>query len=330
MAESFAAFMIEESDEGPRSGFRTIDIGRLPDLDVLVEVACSSLNYKDGLAVTGRGRIARRLPMVAGVDLAGTVVQSRSPEWRPGDRVAVTGHGLSETEWGGYARYHRARADWLTRLPDEMSFIEVMAIGTAGLTAALSVDALAAHASLSGRDVLVTGAGGGVGSFAIMLLAAEGAKVAASTGRPEIIPWLTSLGATDTVERTSLSAELPPLGKERWSAAVDTVGGRTLANVLAATRRSGAVAACGLVGGAELPTTVYPFILRGVSLIGVDSVYASSEARAAAWRRLVRDLDRETLATLYRVEPFARLPELAEEILAGSIRGRVVLDLEGA
>jgi putative YhdH/YhfP family quinone oxidoreductase len=330
MPETFRAFLIDDVDGRPKGGFREISIADLPDNDVLVEVAASTVNYKDGLAVTGRGRIARRLPMVAGVDLAGTVVASRSPDWKPGDRVIVDGWGLSETEWGAYGRFHKAKPEWLLPLPEGFSFIEAMAIGTAGYTAALCVDALERYGALgSGGEVLVTGAAGGVGSIAVALLAAAGERVVAVSGRPQTRDWLVGLGAADLIDRSVLSGEQPPLQKERWAAAVDTVGNRILANLLARMRRGGAVAACGLAGGSDLPATVFPFILRSVALLGVDSVYAPKPAREAAWRRLSRDLDRTRLASLYRVEPFAELPRLAEEILAGEIRGRVVLDVAG-
>lgn len=327
MSNPFSAWYIEEVDGRPRGGFRDITIADLPDHDVLIEVACSTVNYKDGLAVTGKGRIARRLPMVGGIDLAGTVVSSRSPLWQAGDRVLVDGWGLSETEWGGYGRFQRSKPEWLVRVPDGFSFEQAMAIGTAGYTAALCVDALERHGALGGGEWLVTGAAGGVGSIAVALLSHLGLDVVASTGRPETHDWLAALGAKGFVDRADLAAELPPLQKERWAGAIDVVGGRTLANVLGQTRRGRAVAACGLAGSADLPASVLPFILRSVALLGVDSVMAAQAARIAAWQRLDRDLDRAKLASLYRVEPFSALPRLAGEILKGEIRGRVVLDL---
>ncbi len=328
MSETFTAWLIEEVDGRPKGGFRTISTDDLPNHDVLIEVARSTVNYKDGLAVTGKGRIARRLPLVAGIDLAGTVVESRSPDWKPGDRVLVNGWGLSETEWGGYGRFQRSKPEWLVRVPDVFSFEQAMAIGTAGYTAALCVDVLERFGALgSGGEVLVTGAAGGVGSIAVALLAKLGVSVTALSGRPETREWLAGLGATGFVDRATLAAEGAPLQKERWAAAVDVVGGRLLANVVAQMRRGGAVAACGLAGGADLPGSVFPFILRSVALLGVDSVMATRAARDAAWARLARDLDTEKLATLYRVEPFAELPKLAAAILDGDIRGRVVLDL---
>lgn len=331
MADSFKALVIEDAGGGkPKGAFKRLTLADLPDNDVLVEVAFSTVNYKDGLAVTGKGRIARKLPMVAGIDLAGTVAESRSPEWKPGDQVLVNGWGLSETQWGGYARFQRLKPEWLTRLPDAFSLEEAMAIGTAGYTAALCVDALEAWGAVqkAGREVLVTGASGGVGSVAVALLAKGGYRVVASTGRPETHDYLRGLGAQDFVDRAALLEKGPPLGKERWGGAVDSVGGQTLANALSQTAYGGAVAACGLAGSADLPGSVLPFILRGVALLGVDSVNAPRNKRDAAWARLARDLDRDKLKAMYEVRPFDALPGLAADILANRIRGRVVVRVE--
>jgi putative YhdH/YhfP family quinone oxidoreductase len=327
MTDTFPALMIEDADGKPAARFRELVLADLPDNDVLVEVSWSTLNYKDALALTGRGRIARRLPMVAGIDLAGTVVESRSPAWRPGDRVVVNGCGLSETEWGGYARYQRLKPAWLMRQPEAFTPEEAMAIGTAGYTAALCVDALEAWGVLeSGGDVLVTGAAGGVGSVAIALLAGKGVRVVAATGRPETRDYLAYLGAAGFVDRAELAAPGRPLQKERWSGAVDAVGSTTLANVLAQTAYGGAVAACGLAGGADLPATVMPHILRSVALLGIDSVMTPMKKREHAWATLGRHLDRAKLARLTTaIEPMARLPELADDLLAGRIVGRVVV-----
>lgn len=329
MPDSFTALMIEDEGGKPRAAFRTLTMADLPDHDVLVEIAFSTLNYKDGLAVSGKGRIARRLPMVAGIDLAGTVIESRSATWKPGDKVVLNGWGLSETEWGGYARFQRVKPEWLIRLPETFSMQEAMAIGTAGYTAALCVDALEAWGTIAfdPREVLVTGAAGGVGSTAIALLARRGYKVTAATGRPETHDYLAALGASGFVDRASLAEKGGPLQKERWAGAVDSVGSTTLANVLAQTIYGGAVAACGLAGGADLPATVLPHILRSVALIGVDFVMAPLARREAAWKRLARDLDRTTLASMTRVEPMSKLPELAGEILSGKVRGRVVIEI---
>lgn len=331
MTERFTAFVIEDVDGKPKGGFKELTRDALPDNDVLVEIAYSTVNYKDGLAATGKGRIARKLPMVGGIDLAGTVVESRSPAWAPGDRVVVNGWGLSETVWGGYSRYQRLKPEWLTRLPDAFTPEEAMGIGTAGYTAALCVEALEAWGTIEpgGREVLVTGAAGGVGSVAVALLAKRGYAVTASTGRPETHDYLKGLGATGFVDRAALQEKGAPLQKERWAGGVDSVGGQTLVNALGQTVWGGAIAACGLAGSADLPGTVLPFILRSVSLLGIDSVMAPQARRDKAWTRLARDLDRDALKAMYRVEPFAKLPELATDILAGRIRGRVVLDMAG-
>ena len=326
---SFRTLMIEDVDGKPRAAFRDIVLSDLPDHEVLVEVAFSTLNYKDGLVVSGKGRIARTLPMVAGIDLAGTVVESRSPDWTPGDAVLVNGFGLSETQWGGYTRFQRLKPEWLIRVPDAFSLQDAMAIGTAGYTAALCVDALEKWGTITpnGGEVLVTGAAGGVGSTAISLLSARGYRVTAATGRPDTHAYLRSLGATDFVERRQLSDKGAPLQKERWSGAVDSVGSTTLVNVLAQTMYGGAVAACGLAAGPDLPATVLPHILRNVALLGVDSVMTPMARRETAWARLARDLDRTKLDAMTSVEALSRVPELATEILAGQVRGRVVIDV---
>lgn len=329
MTRTFRALMIVDHEGKPRAEFREIALGDLPDHDVLVEVSHSTINYKDGLAVSGKGRIARRLPMVAGIDLAGTVVESRSPLWTPGDRVIVNGWGLSETEWGGYSRFQRLKPEWLTRLPEGFSPEQAMAVGTAGYTAALAVNALEDWGVIQpgGAEVLVTGAAGGVGSTAIPLLASAGYRVTAATGRPETHDYLAALGATGFVDRASLAEKGGALQKERWGGAVDSVGSTTLANVLAQTVHDGAVAACGLAGGMDLPATVAPHILRGVALLGIDSVMASQARRDRAWALLAARLDKAHLASIARVEPLSALPTLAEDIVAGRIRGRVVIDV---
>jgi len=329
MTQIFRALMIVDHEGKPRAEFREIALGDLPDHDVLVEVSHSTINYKDGLAVSGKGRIARRLPMVAGIDLAGTVVESRSPLWTPGDRVIVNGWGLSETEWGGYSRFQRLKPEWLTRLPEGFSPEQAMAVGTAGYTAALAVNALEDWGVIQpgGAEVLVTGAAGGVGSTAIPLLASAGYRVTAATGRPETHDYLAALGATGFVDRAALAEKGGALQKERWGGAVDSVGSTTLANVLAQTVHDGAVAACGLAGGMDLPATVAPHILRGVALLGIDSVMAPQARRDRAWALLAARLDKAHLASIARVEPLSALPTLAEDIVAGRIRGRVVIDV---
>ncbi len=329
MTETFTAMVIDAVDGKPKGSFQELSISSLPDYDVLVEIAYSTLNYKDGLAVSGKGRIARRMPMVGGIDIAGTVVESRSPDWQPGDKIIVNGWGLSETEWGGYGRYQRVKPEWLIRLPDAFSLQQAMAIGTAGYTAALCVDALEKWGTMrpGHGEVLVTGAAGGVGSVAIALLAALGHTVTASTGRPETHDYLAALGASGFIDRTALSEKGGPLQKERWIGGVDSVGSTTLVNALAQTVRGGAIAACGLAGGADLPGTVLPHILRSVALIGVDSVGAPIVQRLSAWARLARDLDTAKLDSMTTVEPMSNLPQLSEDILAGRIRGRIVIDV---
>ncbi len=323
------AFLIEDADGRPRGTLRTIDQKDLPDNDVLIDVAYSSLNYKDGLAVSGKGRIARRLPMVAGIDLVGRVMESRSTQWKAGDAVLVTGWGLSETQWGGYATRVRMKPEWLVRLPPGLSPVQAMAVGTAGLTAMLCVMALQdAGIAPDGREVLVTGAAGGVGSVAVSLLSTLGYRVVASTGRAEAHTYLRELGASDFIAREELSKPGSPFQKERWAAAVDSVGATTLASVIAQTAYGGAVAACGLAGGTELPTSVLPFILRGVRLLGVDSVMLPQARRQDAWERIAHELPLEKLDRMTSIEPMSDLPRLAEDILAGHTRGRVVIDVQ--
>ncbi|MCC7412387.1 MAG: oxidoreductase [Gammaproteobacteria bacterium] len=328
MTGSFRAVVVDEVDGKQQVAVKSLKLGDLPEGDVLVDIAYSTVNYKDGLALTGRIPICRKFPMVAGIDLAGTVAQSASPEFKPGDRVLVNGYGLSERYWGGYSQRQRLRPEWLVRIPGAFDAKQAMAIGTAGYTAMLCVLELE-HAGVrpGNGPVLVTGAGGGVGSVAIALLARLGYEVAASTGRAEIAAYLKGLGATTIVERATLAGKGKPIDAEQWAGAIDCVGGQTLANVLAQTRYDGAVAACGLAGGTDLPATVYPFILRDVALLGVDSVMAPMAKRVAAWDRLARDLDPALLDSMTTVEPLARTPELAADIVAGRTRGRVVIDV---
>ncbi len=330
MAESFTAVVIEDDAGKAKANFKQLTVADLPPLDVLVEVDYSTLNYKDGLVISGnKNKVARKLPLVAGVDLAGTVVESKSPHWKAGDKVVVNGFGLSESQWGGYTRYAKVKAEWLVRLPDAFTTEQAMAIGTAGYTSALCVDTLLDYGLTKDRgELLVTGAAGGVGSIAVALLAAQGFDVVAATGRPDTHDWLKSLGAKSFVDRASLLEKGGPLQKERWAGAIDVVGGITLANVLAQTKYGGAVAACGLAGGPDLPATVLPHILRGVALLGVDSVMAPLAKREKAWARLSRDLPTKKLAEITRTEPMSKLPELAKQILEGQVRGRVVIDVK--
>lgn len=322
---AFSAIVANEP--GPAT-LQELSDEQLPDGDVTVAVRYSSLNYKDGLAVTGKGKIIRSFPMVCGIDLAGTVESSDSPAFQPGDDVVVTGWGLSETAPGGYTQKQRVKSDWLVKRPDALTLQQTMAIGTAGLTAMLCILALEDNGLTPGAagEVLVTGAGGGVGSVAVAVLSNLGYQVAASTGRKETHDFLRDLGATTIVDRAELATAGKPFDKERWAGAVDTVGSQTLATVLAQTRYGGGVAACGLAGGNDLPTTVLPFILRGVSLLGVDSVMCPTPRRVQAWDRLAADLPTDKLEELTTVEPMTRIAELAEDILAGRTRGRVVID----
>jgi len=330
MSATFNALVLDRNaDKSIRAAIQPLSLADLPDEDVLVDVACSTLNYKDGLAVTGASPIARKFPMVAGIDLAGVVAESRDPRFQPGDRVLVNGYGLSERHWGGYSQRQKLKPEWLVRVPDAFSLEEAMAIGTAGYTAMLCVQAIRDWGiEPAAGPVVVTGAAGGVGTVAIMLLARLGYQVCAATGRvEEARPLLERLGASELIARSELARDPAPLETERWSAAVDTVGANTLASVIAQTRYEGIVAACGLAGGAGLPTTVMPFILRGVTLRGIDSVMAAQERRQRAWDELAELVDRDLLRAIYRVEPLARVPELAKAILAGQIQGRVVIDV---
>ena len=329
MTETFRALMIVDRNGKPQAEFRNIAIEELPKQELLVEVAYSTLNYKDGMAVSGNGRLARRLPMVAGIDMAGTEVESRSLDWKAGDKVIVNSWGLSETEWGGYTRYQTVKPDWLTRLPDAFTLEQAMAIGTAGYTAAPPVEALEVSGSIrpGDKEALVTGAVGGVGSTAIVLLAKKGYAVTASTGRLEACDYLSSLGASRFVDRATLAEKGVPLQEKRWAGAVDSVGSTTLANVLAQTVYGGSVTACGLAGGMDLPATVALHILRGVTLIGIDSAYASTSKRERAWRLLAAYLDKEHLDRIAHIEPLSKLPQLASDIVAGKIKGRIVIDV---
>lgn len=315
------------TEQGSPASLAELTDADLPEGDVTIDVRWSSLNYKDGLSVSGTGRIARSVPMTCGADLAGTVSASDDPRFAPGDEVLVTGWGLSETRPGGYTQRQRVPGDLVTRLPAGLSLQQSMAIGTAGLTAMLCVLALEdAGLTPAAGPVVVTGAAGGVGSVAVSLLSRLGFEVTASTGRPELHDYLRGLGAQHFIDRAELATAGRPFDKERWAGAVDTVGSQTLATVLAQSKYGGVVTACGLAGGNDLPTTVLPFILRGVSLLGVDSVMCPQDRRALAWERLVRDLPLDTLDAMTRVEPMSQATRLAEEILAGQVRGRVVVD----
>jgi len=324
----FRAIRADKTDAGQDVRFVEMDESELMDGDVTVRVTHSTVNYKDGLALSGKLPIIRRFPMVLGIDLAGVVESSGRPDFKAGDEVVLTGYGLSETHFGGYAGKARVNGGWLVRLPQGLSRPEAMAVGTAGFTAMLSVLALERHGlTPAAGPALVTGAAGGVGSIAISLLAAKGWTVIASTGRASEADYLKGLGAAEIIDRASLSAPGKPLGKERWTAAVDSVGSTTLANVLSQTRYGGAVAACGNAGGMDLPATVAPFILRGVSLLGVDSVQCPMPVRLEAWRRLAADLDRAKLKTVTQTIPFDETFEAGRRILKGETRGRLVVEI---
>jgi acrylyl-CoA reductase (NADPH) len=325
---TFKAIVIEKTDTGSKAALADFDERDLMEGDVTVRVEWSTLNYKDGLAITGKAPVVRRFPMIPGIDLAGTVEASSHPDWKASDKVILNGWGLGETHLGAYAEKARVKGNWLVPLPSGMSAHDAMAIGTAGYTAMLAVMALEAHGltPMSG-PVVVTGAAGGLGSVAVAILSHRGFQVTASTGRPQEADYLKSLGANEIIERRELAGPAKPLGKERWAGGIDTVGSATLANVLSMTRYGGAVAACGLAGGMDLPTSVAPFILRGVSLLGIDSVMRPIADRRAAWRRLASELDRGKLAVMTREIGLAEVIEAARNIVEGRVRGRIVVKI---
>jgi acrylyl-CoA reductase (NADPH) len=325
---TFKAIVVDKTDAGQTVRLADFDAKELMDGDVTVAVEYSTLNYKDGLALTGKSPVVRRFPMIAGIDFAGTVESSSHPNWQLGDKVILNGWGLGETHLGAYAEKARVKGDWLVRLPPGMSPREAMAIGTAGYTAMLSVMALErAGISPARGSMIVTGAAGGVGSVATALLAKLGYSVIASTGRPSEADYLKELGAGEVIERKELSGPPRALGKERWAGGIDSVGSTTLANVLSMTRYGGAIAACGLAGGMDLPTTVAPFILRGVSLVGIDSVMCPLPRRQEAWRRLETDLDRGKIAKMTNEIALADVVDAGARIIAGEVRGRIVVKI---
>jgi acrylyl-CoA reductase (NADPH) len=324
----FRALLIEKTDAGQRVALTQLDDARLPEGDVTVGVEWSTLNYKDALAITGRSPVIRKFPMVPGIDLGGVVEASAHPGFRAGDRVLLNGFGIGESHFGGLAERARVKADWLVPLPSPFTTRQAMAIGTAGYTAALALLALERHGLRPGAgDVLVTGAAGGVGSVAVALLARGGYRVVASTGRPKEAEYLRGLGASEIVDRAALSAPGKPLQKERFAGVIDSVGSHTLANACAQVRTGGAVAACGLAGGMDFPSTVAPFILRGVTLCGIDSVMAPMELRREAWGRLARDLAPAVLDALTSQVSLGAAIETATSLLDGAVRGRVVVDV---
>ena len=325
---TFKAIVVEKSEGGQKVGLADFDEVNLMDGDVTVRVEWSTVNYKDGLALTGKAPVVRRFPMIPGIDFAGTVESSSHPQWKPGDRVILNGWGAGETHLGGYAEKARVKGDWLVPLPARNSARGAMAIGTAGYTAMLAVIALERHGVTPRQGaVIVTGAAGGVGSVAVSLLAKLGFAVIASTGRPAEADYLKSLGAQEIIERKELAGASRPLGPERWVGGIDTVGSTTLASVLSMTRYGGAIAACGLAGGMDLPTTVAPFILRGVSLIGIDSVMCPLERRREAWKRLASDIDAGKLAAMTSEIDLAGVMEAGRRIVEGGVRGRIVVKI---
>ncbi len=326
---SFTALVLKREDGAVAAALERLDESALPAGDVTVRVAYSSLNYKDGMILAGQGGLVRDYPHVPGVDLAGTVERSDSPDYRPGDEVVLTGWFVGERHWGGYAQMARLKSEWLLPLPEGLNARRAMAIGTAGLTAMLSVIALEQHGLAPGDgEVAVTGAAGGVGSVAVALLASLGHTVVASTGRAETHDYLRSLGASAIIDRAELAEPSKrPLEAERWAGAIDTVGSHTLAAILRTLRYRGSVAACGLAGGADLPATVIPFLLRGVNLLGIDSVRCAVERRREAWGRLARGAPMDKLDALTQVVPLGEVVAVGRQILKGQVRGRVVVDV---
>jgi acrylyl-CoA reductase (NADPH) len=326
--QRFKALLVSKGESGPSPAWTELGLDDLMEGDVVVRVSHSTINYKDGLAITGKAPVIRRWPMIPGIDFAGVVASSSHADFKAGDEVILNGWGVGEAHYGGYAQMARVKGDWLVGKPAGFTAAQTMAVGTAGYTAMLCVLALERHGVMPrSGPVLVTGAAGGVGSVAVTLLAKLGYQVTASTGRVGEADYLKRLGAAEVIERAELEGKPRPLNRERWAGAVDSVGSTTLANVLTMTRYGGTVAACGLAGGMDLPASVAPFILRGVTLAGVDSVMAPKPARVEAWARLARDLDKAKLAALTVTRPAADVVALAPEILAGKVRGRIVLEL---
>ena len=324
----FSALLIDKGEAGQTTALANLDEADLPDGDVSVDVEYSTLNYKDGLAITGASPVVRRFPMVPGIDLAGVVTASTHAQWKEGDRVVLNGWGVGETHWGGLAQRARLNGDWLVPLPAAFTARQAMAIGTAGYTASLCVGTLLDHGVRPDQgEVLVTGATGGVGSVAVALLAKAGFTVAAATGKASEAEYLKRLGAATVLDRTELAGPGRPMQKERWAGVVDSVGSHTLANACAQTRYGGTVAACGLAQGMDFPASVAPFILRGVSLLGIDSVMAPREPRLAAWDRLSRELDVEALDTIAEEIALAEAIGAAGRLMDGKVRGRIVVDV---
>jgi acrylyl-CoA reductase (NADPH) len=330
MSETFKAILVTRDEEKKQSVAVTeLTDSDLMEGDVTVAVEATTVNYKDGLAITGKAPVVRRFPLVPGIDFAGTVIQSSHPDWKGGDKVVLNGWGVGETHYGAYAGHARVKGDWLVPLPEGLTAHQAMAVGTAGYTAMLCILALERHGITPARGpVVVTGAAGGVGSVAISILSRLGYHVVASTGRAAEETYLRDLGAAEIIARDELSGPAKPLGKERWAGGVDAVGSHTLANVLSMTSYGGAVAACGLAQGMDLPASVAPFILRGVSLLGIDSVMAPKPVRIEAWRRIASDLDHAKLAALSTTIGFEGIVQAAHDIVEGKVRGRIVVDMD--
>ena len=327
--DRFKAFLATKGDQGTKIEWTELGASDLMDGDVTVRVSHTTVNYKDALALTGKAPIIRKWPLIPGIDFAGTVEASTNPDFKAGDNVILNGWGVGEGHHGGYGQYARVKGDWLIKRPAGFTPAQAMAIGTAGYTAMLCVLALEAHDVTPAKGpVLVTGASGGVGSVAVAVLAKLGHHVIASTGRPEEEPYLKSLGAAEIINRAELSGPARPLNKERWAGAIDVAGSHTLANVISMTKYGGCVASTGLAQGMDLPTSVAPFILRGITLAGIDSVMAPRAKRELAWARLARDLDKTKLDAMTVTRPLADAPQIASDLMAGKVRGRVVLEVE--
>lgn len=328
MADTFRGLLLEERDGAVNASIQELERSRLPEGDVLVRVAYSGLNYKDGLALAGKNKVVRSYPMVPGIDFAGTVEESESPQFKPGDRVVLTGWGVGERHWGGYAQYARVKSEWLVPSPAHLDLKHAMAIGTAGVTAMLSIVALEEHGMKpDGNEVVVTGATGGVGSMAIAMLARLGYRVVAETGKTDKADYLKELGAHEVLARSALEPAGGPMGSARWGGAVDTVGGDMLAGVLRTLAYGASVAACGNAGGFEVHTTVLPFILRGVNLLGVDSLPVPQARRLMIWDRIMRDLPASVIERTMMVVPLGEARAQADEILASRTSGHIVVDV---
>jgi len=328
MNKSFKAIIADQQNNKYEALLKTLTVNDLPDRDTLIQVDYSSLNYKDALAVSGKGKICRSLPMVCGIDLAGRIEESSNKQWSKGDSIIVNGYGMSETNWGGYSQYQRVSSEWLIRLPENMDFKMAMSLGTAGYTAMLCVQAIQDHGiKPDDGPIVVTGASGGVGSVALMILTKLGYQSVAVSGRESTHEYLLSLGASKVISRDELGRESRPLEKELWAGGIDSVGSTTLATMLAQTQYDGIVAACGLAGGHNLPSTVMPFILRGVTLKGIDSVMASMSKRQRAWDQLAQLFTSDELDIISSVKPMNELPKLADDLLTGKLKGRIVIDV---